>query len=54
MFYEFAQNNKDIHYFAAIKLFEKIPVSYTHLKEQEKTTDIRRKDRTGQKFQTYR
>lgn len=24
MFYEFAQNNKDIHYFAAIKLFEKI------------------------------
>ena len=23
-------------------------------KEQEKTTDIRRKDRTGQKFQTYR
>ena len=24
MFYEFAQNNKDIHYFAALKLFEKI------------------------------
>ena len=23
-------------------------------KEQERTTDIRRKDRTGQKFQTYR